>query len=73
MIEAPPASAYAGLIFEWGRKLSVLLMAIATLAVSTALGQEIESEPIRYSSATLKNAITEFKEPPNLGQDEARL
>ncbi len=71
MTEAHPASAHVGPVFAWGRKLGVLLIGTALFAATTATAQEIESEPIRYSSATLKNAVTEFKE--RLAAGKAKL
>lgn len=57
-------------VFRWVRRFGVALLG-ASLVAPAAWSQEIESEPIRYSTAPLKNRVEEFKQ--KLIEGEAAL
>jgi len=54
-------SSRGGAVFRWGRRLGVLLLGTALVAPA-AWAQEIESAPIFYSTAPLKNPVEEFRQ-----------
>ncbi|MGP0065815.1 MAG: hypothetical protein ACLQGP_19710 [Isosphaeraceae bacterium] len=51
-----------------GRGLGVLMVGLATLAVATASGQDIERDPINYSAATPRNVVTRLQDRLNAGK-----
>src|SRR4051812_21665466 len=58
--QPPPAPGAAA--FLTGRGLGVLLIGLATFAAANAFGQEIERDPINYSTATPRNAVARLQE-----------
>lgn len=50
-----------GAVVRWFRRVGVALLGVA-MAVPAASAQDIESEPIQYSTAPLKNAVEEFRQ-----------
>jgi hypothetical protein len=71
MANSHPLSAQGVATFPRGRGLGVLLIGLATIAAARASGQEIERDPINYSAATPRNAITRLQE--RLAAGTARL
>ncbi len=62
MTEHQTVSCRGGAVFRWGRRFGVLFLGAAVFAGSTAWSQEIESAPINYSTAPLKNRVEEFRQ-----------
>src|SRR5262245_16976998 len=56
---APPAHGDARLR---GQALGVFLIGLATLAPATTSGQDIERDPINYSTATPRNVVSQLQE-----------
>lgn len=75
MAQAQRATAHGGEIRRMtrGRRWMprVLLMTLASLLTSRAEAQDIERDPIRYSTATPRNAVTTFQE--RLASGKAKL
>jgi hypothetical protein len=71
MVDGHPPSAHGDAAFPWGRGLCVLLIGLATFAAARASGQEIERDPINYSAATPRNAVSRLQE--RLVQGRAKL
>lgn len=63
-------SCRGGAVFRWGRRLGLLFLG-AAVAGSPAWSQEIESAPINYSSAPLKNRVEDLRQ--KLIKGEAKL
>src|SRR4051812_44494534 len=61
MADCSPVVAYGSTIFSPGRALGFLLIGMATL-VARAHGQDIERDPINYSAATPRNAVTRLQD-----------
>src|SRR3954452_21668571 len=61
-----PAAAYGNTVLPPRRAVGVLLVGLATL-VARASGQDIEREPINYSAATPRNAVTRLEARPAAG------
>ncbi len=64
-------TAYGGVVPRRGRGAAVVWIGLASLAASSAAGQDIERDPIRYSSAAPRNAISRLQE--RLEKGTARL
>src|SRR3954451_13840265 len=62
-----PAAAYGNTVLPPRRAVGVLLIGLATLA-ATASGQDIEREPINYSAATPRNAVTRLQDRLSAGK-----
>jgi len=62
MVDLHPSSARREAGFSWGPALGVFLIGVARLASSAALAQDIEAEPIKYSAAKPRNAVTRLQE-----------
>src|SRR4051794_39979561 len=71
MADSPSTSAHGDAAFPRGRAARVLLIGLATLWAATASGQDIEREPINYSAATPRNAVSRLQE--RLATGEAKL
>jgi hypothetical protein len=46
----------------WGRTIRPLLIGLSTVAAASASGQDIEREPINYSAAKPRNAVTRLQD-----------
>lgn len=57
--------------FRPGRSVRLVLIGLAVWAGSTASGQDIEREPINYSSATTRNVVTELQD--RIARGDAKL
>jgi hypothetical protein len=68
MANAQPISAYGGAASRRGRGLSALLIGWSACVAATASGQEIERDPINYSAATPRNAVTRLQERLDRGK-----
>jgi hypothetical protein len=67
MVDGHPPSTGAGTRFSFVRRLGAFVVAIATLAPAASLGQELERDPINYSTATPRNAVTRLQERLSAG------
>jgi hypothetical protein len=66
-----PHSVRGNLALPRGRWLGVFLVGLTTIATATVSGQEIERDPIHYSAATPRNAVTRLQE--RLATSKAKL
>src|SRR4051812_46722965 len=71
MADAHPFSTHGDAAFPRGRGLGAFLIGLATFVSATASGQEIERDPINYSAATPRNAVTQLQE--RLATGKAKL
>src|SRR4051812_34103343 len=71
MSDDPSLRVHGSVVSSRRRGFGVLLAGCATFAAAAAPGQEIESDPVNYSAATARNAVTELKE--RLAAGEAKL
>ncbi len=62
MVDLRRCSARRGARRSGGRALGAILVGVATLASSAAFAQDIEAEPIKYSVAQPRNAVTRLQE-----------
>src|SRR3954469_9116620 len=62
MAIAQPLSPHGGATFRRGRGLGALLIGWSACVAATTSGQEIERDPINYSAATPRNAVTQLQE-----------
>jgi hypothetical protein len=53
---------WCGAMFSPGRSLVLSLIGFSLFAVSSSFAQEIENEPIKYSAATHRNAVSRLEE-----------
>lgn len=68
---ASPVSARGDASFPGGRRFAALLVGLAAFGASAASGQDIEREPINYSSATPRNVVSRLQE--RLAEGKVRL
>jgi hypothetical protein len=71
MVDGYHPSIHGEASFERGWRLAVLGVGLATFAAATALGQDIERDPINYSAAKPRNAVARLQE--RLDADTAKL
>ncbi len=71
MAESHPASAYGGAVPRKGRNTALLLFGLAGLVAASAPAQDIERDPICYSSATPRNVVSQLQE--RLAKGTAKL
>ncbi len=62
MADRQSPSAQGDAAFSRGRGLGVLLLGLSTCVAATASGQEIDREPINYSTATPRNVVAQLQE-----------